>query len=391
MANANPHFSFSDKNSAVANYLNSVKELLDGAGYEITLFPHRSSGTTSPVQSRTRGLIRVAKKLLKTNLPFLYHSLVDYSNLLKTNRAHRKIIQNCSPDITLEFLSFFGMAGYLLKKNNNIPYILIYDAPLAEQYKEMSGAGSLLLDAIRQRETLSVQHADAIICYSNAVVNYLTHKYNIDKNRCTVLPTISHHRLTVKKRSATGFVITIGFIGSFLKYHKPEILIAVFEDLCKIFHNLKLCLIGYGECWHDIDAVVRKSPVKDKIFLPGFVSDSELEDFKQLFDIAVIPSSNWYGSPMKLFEYAALGIPVVAPATPTIKEIFKDKEEVLLFTDNNSRQMIFNYVRELIENDALRIQIGKNGFHALKKRYSETVYHATLHQTISSVLNQRIS
>ena len=48
------------------------------------------------------------------------------------------------------------------------------------------------------------------------------------------------------------------------------------------------------------------------------------------FDVAVMPDSNTYRSPMKLFEYAAAGCPMVAPDTAPVREVFSDGQHAVL-------------------------------------------------------------
>jgi glycosyltransferase involved in cell wall biosynthesis len=45
----------------------------------------------------------------------------------------------------------------------------------------------------------------------------------------------------------------------------------------------------------------------------------------------VQPAVVAYASPLKLFEYLAAGLPVVAPNTPNIREVLSDRRNALLF------------------------------------------------------------
>jgi glycosyltransferase involved in cell wall biosynthesis len=44
-------------------------------------------------------------------------------------------------------------------------------------------------------------------------------------------------------------------------------------------------------------------------------------------DVCVLPSSNWYMSPIKLFEYGAMGRPIIAPRTPAVQEVMRHGED----------------------------------------------------------------
>jgi glycosyltransferase involved in cell wall biosynthesis len=51
-------------------------------------------------------------------------------------------------------------------------------------------------------------------------------------------------------------------------------------------------------------------------------------------DICVMPHSNDYGSPMKVFEYMALGKAVLAPDLPPLRDVINSGENGLLFGVN---------------------------------------------------------
>ena len=48
------------------------------------------------------------------------------------------------------------------------------------------------------------------------------------------------------------------------------------------------------------------------------------------FDIAVLPSTLPTGAPMKLSEYAAMARPMIAPDHANIRDLFNDREEIVL-------------------------------------------------------------
>jgi len=49
------------------------------------------------------------------------------------------------------------------------------------------------------------------------------------------------------------------------------------------------------------------------------------------FDVALQPAVVEYASPLKLFEYLAVGLPVLAPDTPNIREVLEDGVNAVLF------------------------------------------------------------
>jgi glycosyltransferase involved in cell wall biosynthesis len=48
------------------------------------------------------------------------------------------------------------------------------------------------------------------------------------------------------------------------------------------------------------------------------------------FDLGVLAGSPWYSSPIKLFEYGAAGLAIVAPQVEAVAEVLEDGTEGLL-------------------------------------------------------------
>ena len=76
----------------------------------------------------------------------------------------------------------------------------------------------------------------------------------------------------------------------------------------------------------------------------------------QRFDIALQPDVVAYASPLKMFEYLALGKPILAPDTANIREILSDRENALLF--DPSGEGFSDLLLELCETPELRDSLG---------------------------------
>jgi len=82
-------------------------------------------------------------------------------------------------------------------------------------------------------------------------------------------------------------------------------------------------------------------------------------EFIDIMDICVIPGSNEYRSPIKLFEYMAMAKAVVAPSYQPIESIVRDGEDGILFkpADRGSLKASLEY---LIADEKKRSYIGMN-------------------------------
>lgn len=76
--------------------------------------------------------------------------------------------------------------------------------------------------------------------------------------------------------------------------------------------NIELHIFGDGAEKSQIEELIKKNPQK-KIFFHGMVERDKLHEILKKFDIAIVPlKTRIYGSvPSKIFEYSALGLPIL--------------------------------------------------------------------------------
>jgi glycosyltransferase involved in cell wall biosynthesis len=77
-------------------------------------------------------------------------------------------------------------------------------------------------------------------------------------------------------------------------------------------------------------------------------------------DVAVLPSTNAFSSPMKLFEYLAAGRAVVAPRLSQITAVVEDEHDALLVPEGDV-DAYAAALRRLAADVGLRRQLGDNG------------------------------
>jgi glycosyltransferase involved in cell wall biosynthesis len=153
--------------------------------------------------------------------------------------------------------------------------------------------------------------------------------------------------------------ITFGYVGGFAPWHSLDILIQSVAMLTGIDQYVNLLLIGDGPMMGHISKLREKYREKLNIVLPGRVDHSDLPPLLNLIDIMVMPDSNDYGSPMKVFEYMAMGKPVVAPEYPPLHDVINHGIDGLLFKPNNA-EILSETLRNLLNNKNLMSKLGEN-------------------------------
>lgn len=127
--------------------------------------------------------------------------------------------------------------------------------------------------------------------------------------------------------------LVIGFIGTFGPWHGAEVLTAAFAQLLKLRPDLRerarLLLIGDGVKMPEVRGIVAAEGLGDRVILTGIVPQHEGPRYLAACDILASPhvpnpdGTRFFGSPTKLFEYLAMGRPIVASDLDQVGEILE--------------------------------------------------------------------
>jgi len=97
-------------------------------------------------------------------------------------------------------------------------------------------------------------------------------------------------------------------------------------------------VIGEGEYRPALEAMTRRLNVQDRVTFHGFVTRERLLELLLQATAGVVPMLFEYQSPNKMFEFVALGIPVIASDRKTFKQHF-DESEILYFRTGDAKDL----------------------------------------------------
>lgn len=310
--------------------------------------------------------------MMKKLLPSFIYELLEYGYNLKAYRRLCAAIDHQKPDFVYERYNLFMLAGVWAAKKYNLPLILEVNAPLADERKN-HGQLSLYRFA-KNIEQQTWQSASALITVSDVLA---------DKIRTTgVSPEkihVMHNGIDPdkfnKKNTDTGQLVQwynlfgktiLGFTGYARPWHKLDEVIRLIA-LLKNDHNLHLLAVGDGPAVNDCLKLAADLGIQDRVTFTGPVPRENIASYVNCFDIALQPAVTDYASPLKLFEYMALGKAIIAPDQPNIREILTDHHDSLLFqpsSDDSFRQAI----ETLLADPALRHRLSENAEKTLSEK-----------------------
>lgn len=285
----------------------------------------------------------------------LAYNFVLYANL-------KKNVQKKHIDFIYERYALNTFATVWFGKKYNIPVILeVNDATGIRRVRRHKA------EFLAQRiESWVFRNCDAIVTISSEFKRILCQR-GVSEEKVSFLPNavdplvFDPFRYDDKVRSQLklkGKTI-IGFIGSFAKWHGVDMLLRVMPDVIKKIPNVYFLMVGSGVCLQDVKDKIKNSGLIEKVIFTGKVSSEDVPCYLKAMDIGVIPDSNQYGSPMKLFEYMTMKVVPVVPKLPPILDVIQDEVTGFVF-DRKNVQSLKEQLIHACENKDLRKQIGKN-------------------------------
>ncbi len=129
------------------------------------------------------------------------------------------------------------------------------------------------------------------------------------------------------RQSTLNTPSVMGYIGQLIDRKNVKELIECYTHLAATMPQLKLVIVGDGECRASLEAHVAGLSCHDRIEFRGFVPDP-LEHLKE-FDLFAMCSS-LEGIPRCLMESMAMGVPVVAYDIPGVDQLIEHEITGLL-------------------------------------------------------------
>ncbi len=162
--------------------------------------------------------------------------------------------------------------------------------------------------------------------------------------------------------------LVIGYAGTLDRHKKVPLLIEAFSLVRDHESRPRMVIVGDGPAGEELRQLVKEKGLEDHIIFTGWIPHDEMPRYLSLFDIAVHHKAMDYMSPLKLFEYAGMGIPTVGPDTPAVREVFTDGIHLLLSGENPAS--IRTCLLKLMDDPDLRTTLSRQGARLVQTEYT---------------------
>ncbi len=299
---------------------------------------------------------------LKRHLPQAVYELMEFAYSLVAYRRLRKAFLEHQPDVLYERSNLFLLSGVWLKRRYKLPMLLEVNAPL---FEERSRFGNVALKGLaRWTEETAWREADYVLPVTDVLADHLR-RAGVPEERIQVIPNgINQDRFlsdidtqAVRQRMQLTESLVLGFTGFVREWHGLNHVVDLLaED--RSGAQLHLLVVGDGPAREALEAQAKSLGVSDQVTFTGVIGRDEVAQYIAAFDVALQPAVTSYASPLKLFEYMALGRAIVAPDMRNIKEILTDGADSLLF-DPETETGFREAIERVCSDHDLRERIGK--------------------------------
>lgn len=340
--------------------------------------------------------------------------LYDFIYLLKT----LPLVKKKKPAFIYQRHGRNSISGVLISRITGIPLALEMNAVLSYESGKWSGTGPVMRMFISIYENICIKHVHQIFTVSELLrkdmvrIGASPEKVVVNPNGVDV--NIFHSRCggdEIRKKQGLKNNVVVGFCGSFYPWHGIDLLAEVIKRTISTDKNISYLLVGDGpemeklkciesrseDSCGELNESNNKDSISDngikqfpdntswkQIIFTGRVNPDEVPAYLDACDILLLTISKGfeYSSPIKLFEYMAMGKAIICPDVGQMGEILDDGVDAVLIQTENVASFC-EAIDDLVENKQKR---GNLGIAARKKAVEKYTWKANVERVIQSML-----
>jgi glycosyltransferase involved in cell wall biosynthesis len=279
------------------------------------------------------------------------------------------VLRDFAPDVLYERYALNGTAGLTIAHELGIPHVLEVNAPLVDEEEAHRGLASA--DSARTLERAILRRVDRIVAVSGELKRWLV-GVGVDKKRITVVANAvdpgrfevtPQERADVRGRLGANGTPIVAFVGTLRPWHDPEILVRALGLLHARGDTPRLLIVGDGPERERLATFAQEEGLAHTVTFVGSVPHDEVPAYLSAADVAVATyhaDTGRYFSPLKLFEYLAAGVPVVAAELGEIPHCIRGGRTGLLYAPGDA-EALADGLAILIENRESALELGRQG------------------------------
>ena len=363
-------------------HVRGVAEALVRRGHEVHLLAARTDPEADGFASQVRGVPfdRVLKNVRRSVAEAGSDAALarDLHGLMLNECFARELgllADKTRIDAVYERYSLWSWAGYRFAREHGLPWILEVNAPLVEEertYREIR-----LEETAIGIENILLREADAIVVPAAELAHYIQDRVG-PRSGIVVEPNgVDFALLDAAPSPPAEFAallrdrFVVAFAGSLKPWHGIDRLLRAFDRLRADVPDAHLLVVGDGPLGPQVESAVKRHGT-ERITWTGAVPHGEVLGWLRCADVGVAPYpvlDRFYFSPLKVVEYLACGLPVVASDLGQLRQLVRPNETGLLVPPGDVRALA-GALQRLAEDRHLRKSMGRRALARARGHHS---------------------
>jgi len=197
-------------------------------------------------------------------------------------------------------------------------------------------------------------HADGFIFITEGLKKFYEDKIKLDSKPANIIPSgidIELFRKMASKKIKGDYNLSdqnfiIGYVGGISKTRQLDFALRAFSHISNV--KYRLMFVGEGDDKQNLEKLARELQIQDRVIFTGSVRYEDVPHYISAFDVGLCHLPDVFvfrhSYPMKILEYLACGIPVLASKIEAHENISRELSNVYIY---NSPESFIQQVKEI--------------------------------------------